>query len=82
MSYRRMTKKERRGHIRKHYLNPKEKVYVLSVFLVIMAVLIYAFILSLNQNIDPILPVLVFAGIIAAFAIGLFFIDLIFWESE
>jgi hypothetical protein len=82
MSYRRMTKKERKEHIRKRYRSPKDKIYALSVFIVIMAVLVYAFIISLNQNIDPILPVLVLIGIIITFMIGLFFIDMIFWESE
>lgn len=82
MSYRRMTKEERKKHIRSKYFSVRHKVYVFAVFLVIMLLLVYAFLLSLNQNIDPILPVIIFLAIVVAFVIGLFFVDMVFWESE
>ena len=82
MSYRNMTKPERKRHVRRKFFGIKEKVFVLASFLVIVLVLIVSFAASLQQNYDPILPVLIFAGIVLAVMAGIFFVDLIWWDTE
>ena len=82
MSYRRMTKPERKKHIRRKYRSFKEKVFVFSSFVIVLVVLVTAFIASIQQNFDPILPILIFAGIIVFGMVALLFVDMIFWESE
>ena len=82
MSYRKMTKEERKKHIRRKYRETKEKVFVFASVVIILIVLFTVFVYSLQQNYDPMLPIIIFIGILLAGMIGLFFIDLFSWESE
>ena len=76
------TRSERKKHLRKKYFRPKEKTFVLSAFVILLVVLVTVFAWSLQQNMDPILPVLALVGILTMFMFALFFIDMYFWESE
>lgn len=82
MSYRSMTKEERKKHIRRKFRTNREKIYVFASVVIILIVLVTVFVYSLQQNYDPVLPILIFAGIVVAGMIGIFFIDLFSWESE
>ncbi len=82
MSYRKMTKEERKRHIREKYYGIKEKIFVLSFFIAILIILVVVFFYSIQQNLDPIISVLVFIAVILFAMIGIFFIDMVFWESE
>ena len=82
MSYRRMTKAERKKHIRRTYRDPREKIFVFASVVIVLIILITAFVYSLRQNFDPVLPIIIFIGIVITSMIGLFFVDIYFWESE
>jgi Na+-translocating ferredoxin:NAD+ oxidoreductase RnfE subunit len=82
MSYRKMTRPERKRHIRRKYFENRVKIFVLASFVIILVILVTAFAWSLRQSPDPVIPVLIFAGIVVTVMLGLLFVDIVFWESE
>ena len=82
MSYRKMTKPERKKHIRRKYRTGKEKLYILAFFIFLLVILSFALFHTIRYAYHPIVPIMIFVGIAITGMFGLLFIDMFFWESE
>lgn len=76
------TREERKKFLRERVHSPREKVIVLGVLFLIVALFLAGIYYSLAYKLDPTIPILLIIGLVIVIAFSTFFVDFIFYESQ
>jgi len=79
---RQLTKKERKEFIKERYFRMKTKLMILLSMLIVFLVLVYSLYFAIKEAIDPFLVLLLVVGIVVFIPIAIFFIDIVWHESD
>jgi polyferredoxin len=77
-----MTKEERKKKIRERVHAPKDKIIVLALFFLIVALFLAGIYYSLAFRLSPVIPIVLIIALFFVVILSTFFIDFVFYESQ